>query len=239
MNYKRQGLRAFGLSILAALGLMVFMAPGAQAGGGEWLILTTNGLKTLKELNPQLESITGEQEGTENLLQILGLNVRLYCDDGAVSSAHIVPLGHAKATLLFSECYLTDGSGNLNHTCLVHDITANVLGLLIKHPTASGHQRWVLFSPLTGLTFATPVFLDHLDEECSVTAFEIKGHVVASISTGSGSHALEPLISTKNTLTLFSDKLQFGAQEAHLKADALVKLSGTHAGREWGYHAIL
>lgn len=239
MNYKKRSLRAFGLSILAVLGLMALIAAGAQAGEGEWLILTTNGLKTLKELSPQLESMTGVQEGTENLLQILGLNIRLYCEKVDVSNAHIVPLGHAKATLELLECKLTDQAGNENHTCLVHDVAANALGLLVKHPSTAGTQRWILLSPLSGLTFATPVLLDHLDEECTVSPLAISGHIVASINTASGAHATELLISTKNTLTLFpNDVLKFGGQVAHLKLDGLLKLSGTHAGRAWGYHAL-
>lgn len=114
----------------------------------------------------------------------------------------------------------------------------DVLAPLIKHPVLGGSKRWILFSPLSGLTFVTPLLRDAFPEECLVLEAPIKGHMVASIDTEGGTHTAEALISTKGTLTLFNDKLSLGGLEAHLKVDGLVRLNGDHMGRAWGYHAL-
>jgi hypothetical protein len=63
MNYGKHGLKVLVLCIMAALGLIAFTAAGAQAGGGEWLIETSPGVKTaLKDLGG-VESVTGSLEG--------------------------------------------------------------------------------------------------------------------------------------------------------------------------------
>lgn len=100
MRNARRGLKALGLSILAALGLMVF---GAGAQAQEWLI----GSKTLKELSITSETITGQQIGVGRL-NILKLNLLIKCSTTVVSNSDILPLGHGKGTISFSGCQATD-----------------------------------------------------------------------------------------------------------------------------------
>lgn len=60
----------------------------------------------------------------------------------------------------------------------------------------------------------------------------ISGAVVAKI-TEQNTNPIK--ISSKGTLTLFSDKLEYGTHEAHLEADAEVEINGPNAG-PWGAH---
>lgn len=233
MNYRRHGLKALGLSILAALGLMTFMVAGAQAGGGEWLVLDKDGTAlTLKELNPQSASITLTQEGIGRVY-ILKLNVLQKCETVTTSNAHIVPLGHGKATITFSKCYYTDLKLVKSPSCGVKDYTINVLILLIKHNGAG----YLLFSPLTGLTFAA---LLNTGEECTLPhEWEFKGHFVAKIEASPKQHLVTQLISTKGMLELFpTDTVTYGSHVTHFEFDGLVQLTGTHQGLSWGYHLL-
>jgi hypothetical protein len=230
MHHRRQGLKAFMLAIMAALGLMAFTATGAQAGGGEWLIGST----TLKNLGG-LQAITGEEEGKGSLL-ILKLNLSLTCNETEVVNAHIVPVGHAKGTLSFSDCEVLDSKGEPNDACVLHEpIVAEALALIVKHNGAG----YLLFSPVKeNAPFATVVALDKvLEDECLLPdVAEVKGSVVAEIKVNG---QVTNLISTKLTLSLFpNDKLFYGNHEAHLFADALVRLAGSHIGQAWGYHLL-
>jgi hypothetical protein len=236
MNHRRHGFKAFMLAIMAALGLMAFTAAGAQAGQGEWLINTINGVKTLKELGG-LESITGEEEGKGSLL-ILKLNLSLTCNETEVVNAHIVssPLGHAKGTIEFSDCEVLDSKGEPNEACVLHEpIVAEALALIIKH----GGTGYLLFAPAKeGAPFATVKALDKEEEgECLLPdEAEVKGSVVAEIKV---KDQVNMLISTKLTLILFPNhKLFYGNHEAHLFVDALIRLTGPHLGRAWGYHLL-
>ncbi len=232
MNYRRQGLRALGLSILAVLGMMAFTATAAQAGGGEWLIETSSGVKTTLKNLSGLESITGEQEGLFNRLYILKLNLLVKCKKTVVSEAHIVssPLGHGKATISFSTCEVTDLSLNPVACTLQEPIVTKVLALLVKHNGAG----YILFSPQVGLKFA---LVKSSGEFCTLPKeAEVKGHVVAEIKV---KDEVNNLISTKLTLTLFPNHtLEYGAHVAHLEADALISLNDVHKGKKWGYHLV-
>ncbi len=220
--YKRNGLRALGLSILAALGLMAFTASAAQAGGGVWLDLT-GALPT---------PITGEQTGTENRLLILGLNILLKCEEvEVVGTTEIEANGHGKGELSFAGCYFTDLSLNKNTICNVEVLNAQVLALLVKHNS----HGYVLFSPVAPATTFTQAHATSTPgNECLLPKLPVvKGSVVAKIATNPGTHAASHSLTTVGTLTLFtSDKLFYGANEAHLEVNAEVSLA---AGGSWGY----
>lgn len=219
MNYRKQGLRALGLSILAALGLMAFTATAAQASG-TFLVAGLSGSWTAEA--------TGKGENIlESYLQVLKLNLKLACHQISVTNAKISNAGHGTGTISFSSCLVTDNAGN-EVDCTLHEpINANVLALVVLHNS----KPYILFSP-TGANFAVVKSLGEfctLPKEAAVT-----GSVVVSISNPDGDDVTK-LISTKNMLSLFTaDKLFYGAHEGHLVADAEVALSGIHEGLKWG-----
>jgi hypothetical protein len=212
MNYKKQGLKALGLSFVAALGLMAFTAAGAQASG----TVTVQGLSP-----PFTTPIAGTIENAlhaNSRLLILKLNLEISCHKGK-AAGHLSNAGHGHAEIIFEHC-LAKGVGQSEaEACLMeNNIVAKVLALVILHGEAN--KPFIRFSPLEGESFA--LVLEHT---CPIPEHAlIKGSVVAEIvdpelKVGS------KLITTKGMLSLFTgDKLFYGANEAHLDADALVSL---------------
>jgi len=214
MSYARRGLRALGVSILAALGLMAVTAGGAQ---GDFLV--ENGTAP----------IAGALENPlESNFRILGLNIEFFCHGGTASGS-VELIGHGHATLELTECLVqgVNSAGELvGEPCaLENNIVAKTLVSLILH----NEKPYLLFSPLEGEVFAMVS-----GEPCPIPDSTVKGSVVASISNPDGDDVTK-LISTKGNLSLFtSGKLFYGKNEAHMSADATVELTGAFKGVKWG-----
>jgi hypothetical protein len=224
MNYRKQGLKALGLSFVAALGLMAFTAAGAQASGS-FLIAGLGAFTNVP--------ITGVAENTlTSRLLILKLNLEIFCHAGKVTNGSISSNGHGSATIVFEGCLAQGVSGTTGlltgSACTMErNIEAKVLALVVLHNT----KPYILFSPAEGEAFA--LVLEHT---CPLPEHAlIKGSVVASIANPDIDE-VKKLISTKGMLTLFTaDKLFYGANEAHLEADAIVELTGSpHGGLAFG-----
>ncbi len=228
MNYRKQGLKALGLSFLAVLGLMAFAASGAQASG---TVLVLNKEKTALLTPPFTASFTAAGENTlTSKLLILNLNMEIFCH-AASASGSISDTGTGTATIEFTKCLAQGVSGGAlsGAVCEIPNIVAKTKVLVILHEgnvklTTSEHNQlkgapYLLFTPLDLLTFAQ--VLNHT--ECALPEIaNVKGSVVASIDNLN--YELTHLISTKNMLTLFGSTLTYGANEAHLDVDALVQL---------------
>jgi len=224
MSYARRGLRALGVSILAALGLMAVTAGGAQASG-TFLIA---GLAAPWSNVP----IVGEADAplaNQNRFWILNLNIEVYCHEAAVGGT-ISSNGHGHAEIKFTTCLVhpVNSSGELIlEPCqLDSSILGKTLVLVILHNS----KPYLLFSPLEGK------FLFHLTdtEPCPVPVAGFSGSIVATVSNPDGDDVTK-LISTKGTLALFTtDKLFYGKNEVHLDADFYISLSGGHQGLKWG-----
>ncbi len=241
MNYRKQGLRALGLSLLAALGLMAFAAAGAQASG-EFLIAEPTNPNWLEE------TITGKLENalTSSLL-ILNLNHELICHEATVTG-NINSHGHGHVDFELENCYVQGVSGGVlvGAKCSYFDIIIKTLALVILHEggtklTLDGlggaeHKLgkgtpYILFTPLDGLTFATVVIGE---SECAMPAeSRLKGCFVASIQKPFEDEVVK-LISSKGLLELFGCTILYGANQAHLSLDALFSLSGSEIGKKWG-----
>lgn len=231
MSYMKQGLKTLAFSTLAVLSLMVFAVAGAQAGGGEWLITTDDGAKTVQELDPQLHAINITQEGVGRLL-ILNLSLLLKCEEVITLQAHVVPVGGGSGSVEFKKCYFTDLKLTKVSTCTVDAFIVKFKALMVQHKSDA---RYILISPISGGPFTSIAILG---AECVLPPkVEITGLLVAEIKIKS---VPQILISSKLTLTLFpSHVLKYGANTAHLEADAQVALvDGEHAGKAWGFHPV-
>jgi hypothetical protein len=219
MNNGKQGLKVLGISLLAALGLMAFGASGASASG-TFLISGVGA--------PWEETVSGKGINLLNgRFWVLGLNIEIYCHT-ATGTGKISSGGTGTATLTFSSC-LTSGTqtdGKLKgETCpLEENIIAKVRALVVLHNS----KPYIQLTPEDGLTFA------EVGGEPCIPGAKVKGSVVASISNPDGDDAVKT-INTEGILTLFSgDDLFYGVNEAHLKAEAEVELSGARKGTAWG-----
>ena len=98
---RKHGLRALGLSFLAVLGLMAFMAAGAQANF--LYLLTVNG--AVDDVGANVPTVKAHTPGT---LLLLGLNLEIVCQKvGQDTTAPVTLLAAstvAHGHLLFKEC---------------------------------------------------------------------------------------------------------------------------------------
>lgn len=255
MNYRKKGLKALGLSFLAVLGLMAFAASGASASG---LVLLLN---AVGQPIPHLDvGVTGEADTPgDDRLWVLGLNLEIGCPAATVNSGLLSSTGHGSGNILFENCTANgvNASGALvGESCspTPDDIEAKVLILLILHSGGPTAKLGIDLSPPSGTKtehdepttgdpylLITPILLNfslvtNENEECLLPeSAAVKGCVVAKITTG---HTVTHLIDTREMLLLFGCKLTYGNNEAHLEADALVKLTnsshGNHEGLSWG-----
>jgi len=248
MNYRKQGLKALGLSLLAVLGMMAFAASGAQASG-----------KVLVEgLTPPFTvGITG---GTDTLtvndrMWLLGLNIEIACPETTVTEGLLTSDGHISATVKFGSCKVsgTNAAGELVGapcTPSPNSVSFKVLALIILHEgstklTLNGsggaeHKLstkglpYILFTPPDGLSFTV---VTNANEECplpeSATA---KGCFVGKVHTTGDQ--ITHLVDTRGMLSLFGCELKYGNLVAHLEADKVLALTnsahGNHQGLKWG-----
>jgi hypothetical protein len=236
MNYRKQGLKVLGLSLMAAFSLMALAATGAQASGK----VLVEGLTA-----PFTVGIVGQEENAlEGRVLILGLNMEIFCHEATISGT-LTSAGHGSGTLTLSSCLTqgTSGGSLTGAVCQIPNVVAQILALIIlhsgntalttaQHGTGTG-SPYVLFTPQDGLTFAK--VLNHT--ECGLPEImNVKGCMVARVATAGD--LVKHLISTKAMLSLFGCKLSYGANEGHLEIDALVELTnsihGNHAGLKWG-----
>src|SRR6188472_959905 len=104
MSIRRNGLKVLGLSFVAVLGLMAFMAVGAQAeeSGGKWTYLNGATLETL----PNEQGLGGELDSADGTLltKIAGVTVEFLCTAFTVTEGKLLTGGTALGSLKFSGC---------------------------------------------------------------------------------------------------------------------------------------
>jgi hypothetical protein len=232
MSYRRNGLRALGLSLLAIAGLMAFMAAGAQAN---WLV---NGVELTAN-----ESVAAKAH-TEGKLAVPAKKIEFRCKEVAGEGLKLVAKsGTAEGKVKFTKCLAFSpigAEGKEQKNCNPKEpITAGGKALLILHNA----QNYVLFEPETGKPFTTV----EVGELCALTqTSNVTGSLVAECgklvsekfshldcNTSESSHLIQPA-----PATLFeSDKLSFGASPATLEGIAAVELNGeANAGKPWAGH---
>jgi hypothetical protein len=240
MNYRRKGLRALGLSFLAALGLMAFMAAGAQAN---WLIL--HGGKTV-----ELKAPVAASAHTEGNLKVTdAFNTEILCNTIGAQELFL----NEKSTLAsgkvqFSGCktwQLTKEGNKEQPKCKpVEPITAGGTAHLVLHKTEVAKEtfstiNYVLFVPVTGKPFAVVEFGEEcalgeevavtgqLGAECGhlkVTELENKEVHKEFVRLDCANHQVTGLL--RPNQGLLGDALKFGANNASLTGSASVSLSG-------------
>jgi hypothetical protein len=231
MRNSKFGLRAFGLAIMAALGLMAFTAVAAQAedltdGGtaGSFTILGLAGLVAGL-------TATGKQVGVGKLL-VPGRNLTIECKKGEVLEGKLVSTTEATGTVLFKECAALVLSKETEEVagCIVtngKDITANAVVLAKLH----GGELFLLFEPAPGKIFTTLEF--ESGKGCALPLKnEVKG-TLAALDDKPIEEVTHLILFSQSIQKLLGDKLLFGTFESFVDGDADLSLLGTHLGCKW------
>jgi hypothetical protein len=253
-EYVMYRFKAFGLTLMAVIGLMAFAALGAQAENltptthahGDFLVLGSSALAVGVKL-------TGEQVGEGSFL-IPNKSFEFVCKKGIVTSAEIkAGLGEAHASVEFKECkvfkitnthpYILEGEITPCTNALVQPITANFIVLVVKH----GGEVYLVGEPLTnplgGGSFTT---IEFSPSTCALPeAATIKGTIGAKRDNANSqlTHTLD--LKTSETLVngqgthdvqlLLGTALSYGGNLAYITGKVNVFTTGAkHPDANWG-----
>ncbi len=261
MRHSKFGLRAFGLAIVAALGLMAFTAVAAQAenlgGGGVAGKFRVEGSTALSVSR----TFTGAQEGSHGLLLVEGRNLTILCSTGKLLEGKVLTESEALVKVLFEGC--TTWEFNLSKTipCVVAEkeeepagsekfvgkemITATALILPKLHEVSAGvSELYLLFEGDPATAAFTKFILG--GKECPLPKnTEVKGSVVALVTEGSTEQVQKLLTFSDPIQLLFQkrdagtnkflegDRLLYGTFESFIDGSATAELTGSHVGKLW------
>ena len=236
MSYRKYGLRAFGLSIIAVLGLMAFMAAGAQAS---WLYLLSNG--TLDELTSGTELVEVLKDEEGNLLLSNGIEIKCAVvkgEDLLLEGSTEKGKALAKGKVAFSECK-TFNKGVKAESCNPTNQPLQAAGT--AHVILHNGINYVLFAPNAGGESFTEIIFG---PKCAlVESSEVTGELVAECGELNGSkqfvegdcatHRVQQYLRAALSQSLFGASLKFGELGASLDGIAIAELAGTREGLAW------
>lgn len=239
MSYTNNGISTFSLSLIAILGLMIFLAGGAQAN---WLLLLANG--TLDELTGDTEGVK-VKEHSELISLLLSNGVKIRCETLAGEDVLLQPgnatTAEATGKVAFSNCHTFDKNGTAAPKCdpLNQPVKASGKAHIILH----GGKNYMLFNPPEGLEgFFAIVKID--EELCAlIETSEVTGSLVAECGQLNKSgifvgedckvHAVSHLLQQAPQALFPSDELRFGELKASLDGIANLELAEDGIGLAW------
>jgi hypothetical protein len=238
MSHRKRGLKALGLSFLAALGLMAFMAAGAQAN---WLVLSAG---TQLESNENVTVKTHEDLEFKLLVAAQALEILcLTVESDGLKLKGLSAL--AEGAVNFRKCktwQVVKGVNTEQKGCVPNEpILAGGKGKVVLHNSLN----WALLEPTAvGGAFTTIVFNPAtcaLAEENEVTGSLLSecGHLTggAFVAEDCATLALTHLLRAAANQALLSDGLFFGANGAVLDGIAAASLAGPNeSDAVWGGH---
>jgi hypothetical protein len=240
MTHRRKSLRALGLSFLAALGLMAFMAAGAQAANG-WLVLSANN-------NLAKDENVSVVKHTEGNLLVPNQNLEILCSTVASDGLELIAgTFEARGAINFTNCK-TFQNGTISNVCKPQE---PILAGGKAHIFLDNGVNYMLLEPTTGLSgvFAHITF----GGLCALPKLnEVTGTLVVECLNGSLKSdncsilRVAQLLQAAPNQGLFAIKLAgeehvhglfLGANPATLDGIASVKLAGPNeTGQSWSGH---
>ena len=227
MRHGKHGLRAFGVVIVAALGLMAFMAAGAQAN---WLYL--EGSTNVEIAANEKVKVTTHREF--NLLLSNGIEIKC----AAITDEDLLLVGkssEATGELLFSACH-TFLKGVAESACdpIGQPIEAPVKAQLIL----SSSKNFILVEPISGMFWTIEFGL-----KCAlIETDDVTGSLVMECGLLSGgsffgedcaNHQVSHLLQQARAEAFNVDQLKFGELKASLDGIAAIELAGAHPNHSW------
>jgi len=233
MVHARHSLKALGVCLMAALGLMTVMAVGAQAA--TWLesgVTIVTLLAIESEKDSAIYILHSELTG--------GTSIRIECTNLALTEGNLHANGTATGTLGFTGC-TTKINGVTSTACAPKEpISAKVKVEQYLHtPSGGTAEHLFLFSPADGTLKLTVVKLDKNGSECSVGPnFEVSGHFIFKDCENKAlvdqvKHLIEPIVGTGKDLVGHENSIKFGKFPVTLLGSVWVKLQ---SGNAWAGH---
>lgn len=232
MSYKMVGLKALGLSFLAAFGLAAIVAADAQAN---WLYLEGGVAKEL--IANELIKASAHQEVSLLFLggELNGVEIRCATIEGE-DLLLIAKSSEAAGKVAFNNCH-TFHNGTKAPLCDPSNQPVKAAGK--AHLILVEGKNYLLFEPNTGGSFTTFEF----DEElCLFLSIEIFGSFTAECGQLNGSgvfvgedcaiHQVSRLLKQAPN-AVSTDKLTYGLSTLSLDGIAKAELAGALAGRSW------
>lgn len=235
MSQGRHGIKVLGLSLIAALGLMAFMAAAAQAG--EFKV--EGSTFTSKAISS--ESVSGSV-GAGKLL-VPGLALTFKCTGGTASGTVLLG-GTVHATILFSGCEVEG-----NKFCKIYETKAKMeteleadRGFIV----ASGlgeivlmeGKHYILVS--SGATPFSTIYLTRSTKGCTLPLEEpVSGSTVffaPNALTMLKEQTLSTMTQTELEKLFSADVLKYGNQTAWLDEGGTTNaaFTGANKGKTWG-----
>ena len=241
MRNSKFGLKAFGLVIMAALGLMAFTAVAAQAenlsGGGVAGKFKVLGSESL------LAKATGLQENV-GILLVPARNLEIRCAGGHLrEGSEIINGNEGLVVLEFLECLsFVHTTGEHMGNCIIEDVPGSgdrvILATARLLPKLHEGQLYVL-AEVDSPSSTVFAFIKYKSGTGCVLPLsnEVKGSVVGQLTdANAGAEAVQHLVTFSEAIQkLFQsggvgDKLTFGAFESYINGSATVELTGVHTG---------
>jgi hypothetical protein len=217
--------RAFGLSLLGALGLVAIFAVGAQAA--QFLIENTKGEKV-----SLLATLTGAQEGAGYLL-VAARNLKLPCTSAdVIAGSEITDATKGLVKVTFLGCETINDKTGVKMPCEVLDevgVKDQINATAILLPKEHAGIKYVTFDEDGG-----PFALIKLSGvTCPIAGdFSVTGSVSAKLIVNL---SVVDLIQFSQAFSeLVGDSLKFGFFTAFLNGSGTTELTGAHTGLKFG-----
>ena len=223
MSNAKRGLKALGLSLMAAMGLMAFTAVSAQAFN--WDI---NGaeIKTLETATGKLKS------GQTALLLVPAQSLVIHCTGFTVNEGALELDNTAHVKLTYTGCTTkVKGSENVGCKPEILPVSAKIL------PFLHSSKVYLLVEPLTaGQPFTT---IHYNEDTCALPPLvSVSGSVVFECENAANGgqkdckEAASPQLVRPAPPALFEiDKLQYGLNPAEIHGRAEIALTGVNANK--------
>lgn len=243
---RNHGLKVLGLALLSALGMMAFIAAGAQAQTHtELLTAHTNHNKAGGTLNPSplaspatntpgtflvnlgaalLATVSVAQVG-EGVLLVAGRSLEIRCTTLTLNEGKINTSTDASGKATFTGCKSFDHKTLTElKECLLktlETIEAKALVLPILH----GGENFLLFEPQGAEPFTTVSYKPGIG--CTLPLNNpVTGAVVALVEELDA--VVQTILFSEGIQLLTGDVLSFGASPSYITAKGTVQLSGPH-----------
>jgi hypothetical protein len=240
MKQGRHGIKVLGLSLIAALGLMAFMASAAQAG--EFKVTNgspeTTGTFTAKGIAS--ETVSGTV--AEGKLLVPGLPLTIKCTGGNASGTVLLG-GVVHATILFTGCFAEGAEG----TCKPYETKAlmeenaagprgNILASGLGEIILMEGKHYILVESAKETPFSTIYWQRLCSQPLETKIFGSTVFFAPNALTQLVNQTLSTIPQAELETLFPNDKLFYGTQAAWLDGGGTTNaaLTGANVGKKWG-----